>query len=220
MSLCGASLAEAEYMGEACLPEELALRQLRHHSKNALQRLLCQVEGCPGLQRDAAGRALAADLERRIQLSAQLSDALFGLTHAPGPLEPRLEALCEAVVGLLSDGDQMLSLSVAVHGAVPAGLDHTLVRIAHELVGNAVKHGMRLRMVGRIEVTVQAMLGRVVMTVADDGWGFCDGGRPGEGLSIAGGLAAQQQGEVQLRRDRCFTIATVTLPVAATEVRQ
>ena len=214
------SLAANESASDLAGSEQLAMRQLRQHSKNALQRLLCQVEGCSGLQLDPAGRALAADLERRIHLSARLSDALFGLTHAPGPLEPRLEALCESVTGLLSDGDQLLSLAVAVHGMVPGALDDTVVRIAHELVGNAVKHGMRLRMVGRIEVTVEARLGRVILIVADDGWGLCDAARRGEGLSIAEGLAEQHDGEFQFSRDRGFTIATVTLPVPASEMRQ
>ena len=119
-------------------PDQLALRQLRHHTKNALQRIMIQVADCPGLARDPAGRALVADLERRIQLSARLSDALFGLTHAPAPLGMRLDELGQSMVELMSDGDQVIALTTRTVGACPATLDDVLVRIAHELVGNAV----------------------------------------------------------------------------------
>ena len=200
--------------------DQLAMRQLRHQSKNALQRLLCQVSGFAGQQRDPAGRALAADLERRIVLSASLSDALFGMTRAPDPLAVRLEALCRAVVGLLSDGDQMLAVSVDVGGAVPGALDDVLVRIAHELVGNAVKHGMTLRMVGQIRVRVQVTPGLVVMTVADDGWGFCGSAGRGEGLSIAHSLAERHGGMLQLCRSGEMTVATLQLPLVAPGRRQ
>lgn len=200
--------------------EQLAMRQLRHQSKNALQRLLCQVAGFAGQQHDRAARALADDLERRIVLSASLSDALFGMTHAPDPLAVRLEALCRAVVGLLSDGDQLLAVSVEVESGVPAAADDVLVRVAHELVGNTIKHGMRLRMVGQIRVAVQVAHGQVVMTVSDDGWGFCGLPGRGEGLSIAHSLAERHDGVLLLRRDAEMTVATLSLPLAALVRRQ
>ena len=196
-------------------PEHLALRQLRHQSKNALQRLLCQVSGFAGQQRDPASRALAADLERRIHLSAALSDALIGMTRAPDPLALRLGNLSRAVVGLLSDGDQEIDVSAAVHGTIDPALDDLLVRIAHELIGNAVKHGMTLRMVGRIEVAVQAAPGVVIMTVADDGWGFSGAAGRGEGLSIAHSLAEQHGGSLHLARTAALTSASLTLPAGA-----
>ncbi len=195
--------------------EQLAMRQLRHHSKNALQHLLCQVAGYAGLHHDRAGRALAAELERRIMLSADLSDALFGLTRAPGPLASRLEAMVQSAIGLASDGDQLLTAAVTVDGHVPATLDSLLVRIAHELVGNAVKHGMTLRMVGRIDVDVRLAADRVIMRVRDDGWGLCGTGRHGEGLGIAHSLAEQHCGTLTLGRAAGLTIATLDLPLSS-----
>lgn len=200
--------------------ERVSFRQLRHHTKNALQRLLSQIESCPGLQRDSAGRALATDLARRILLSATLSDALFGLTAAPGPLATRLDAMTRAVVGMLADDDQEITVEVEVHGDSPEHSD-VLVRVAHELVGNAVKHGMTLRLVGCIAVTVVASDEGVTLTVADDGWGFCGdklaAGRRGEGLRIAQLLARQHGGRFQLRRDGCQTLATLELPAGRAE---
>ena len=199
--------------------EQLSMRQLRHHTKNALQGLLNQVSACSGLQQNAAGRALARDLERRIHLSASISDALFGLTRAPRSLDSRLELLGRAVVSMVSDPDQDIALEVAVLGRMPRSVEDVLVRVAHEMIGNAIKHGMTLRMIGRIDVAIDARDGGVVMTVSDDGWGLCDDGRVpearGDGLRIAELLADQVGGAVSLHRDRCRTVAMLRIPAEA-----
>ncbi len=196
------------------MPGHLAMQQLRHHTKNALQRVVAQVAACPGLQRDPAGRALANELERRIHLSASLSDALFGFTQAPGPLDVRLRALGEAVISLMADGDQMIDLIVGVDGVCPAAYHDTLVRVAHELVGNAVKHGMHLRLVGRIEIVVEAGHHGVTLSVIDDGWGPCVNAGRGDGLRIARLLGEQLGGILKLDRENCQTVATLALPPA------
>jgi two-component sensor histidine kinase len=203
-------------------PEQLAMRQLRHHTKNALQRLLCQIASCPGLQRDPAGRALAHDLERRIRTSAILSDALFGLTQAPSSLEVRLMTIGRGAVEMMADGDQEIDVTVSIDGLCPPGYDDVLVRVAHELICNAVKHGMHLRLVGKIDVSVDAGKEGVTLCVTDDGWGPClqevrgevrrEDFRRGDGLRIATLLAEQHGGTLRLSRDRCRTIAQMTLP--------
>ena len=63
------------------LDDALGMRLLRHHTKNALQRLIAQIANSD-LRATPGGEALAEDLERRIRLSARVSDALFGLTEA------------------------------------------------------------------------------------------------------------------------------------------
>jgi two-component sensor histidine kinase len=194
------------------IPADVSLRQLRHQTKNALQRLLIEVASCDALQRDAAGRTLAADLQRRIGLSAALSDALFGLTQPPGPLWWRLDGLCKAVLGLLGDADQFIALDVSVDAECPDALAEPIIRIAHELVGNAVKHGMRLRMIGRIDVRVHAAATRVLLTVSDDGWGCCEDAGRGDGLQIAHILAHEHGGRLRLVRERGRTVAEVALP--------
>lgn len=197
--------------------EQVAMRQLRHQTKNALQRLLCQVTSCRGLQLDTAGRALASDLERRIRLSAELSDALFGLTRAPLPLPGRLDGLVRAAVDMLSDGDQTIDIEVSVEEGLDgpgfAGLADVITRVAHELVGNAVKHGMHVRMVGKIAVDVRIVAENAVLTVSDDGWGL--GGSPlrGEGLRIAHLLAEQHGGRLRLFRAGGRTMAEMVAPL-------
>lgn len=185
-------------------------RQLRHQTKNALTRILAQVSAC--LPAQGPAQRVAADLERRIMLTAEISDALFGLTRAPATLEERLFSLCTSVVELYGDPDQQLNLRCTVEHAVPAALEGVILRVAHELVGNAIKHGMHMRLVGRINVRLTAVAGAAVLEVADDGWGCGKEPRLGEGLQVASLLAAQYDGTVTLRRSHDVTTATLYLP--------
>ena len=190
------------------------LRQLRHHTKNALQRILAQVLEAPGLLESARGQSLARDIERRIKLSAAISDALFGLTRAPGPFAERLHTLCWSVVDLYADPAQIIRLDVTLEATCPPGGESLLLRIAHELVGNAVKHGMHMRLIGRITVRlVDDLNGWAVLSVANDGWRLDDKVSMGDGLDLVDELAAAQGGTMRLRAEPITTVE-VRLPLS------
>ena len=196
----------------ATASDDTALRQLRHQTKNALQRILCQIAEAQELQRTPQGKRLVSELERRVRLSSVVSDALFGVVSEPGPLLDRLRALGDAVVELMGDPDQLLRIEVAVQCSVPERLHDTLLRIAHEFVGNAVKHGMHARSVGTITVRVdQVMHGAVRLQVLDDGWGPCCTAQPGEGSRIAAILALGHGGRTGLARRNGLTVAEAVL---------
>ena len=149
---------------------DVQFRQLRHHTKNALQSILSIVDRAPELRAACHGASLSEHLQTRILLAAQLSDTLFGFTAQPGSFEQRMTALCEGVVRLLGERDAEISVSVSAPSCPPE-LENTVLHVANELVGNAVKHGMHARIVGRIAVSVCAKRGRVVLSVVDNGWG-------------------------------------------------
>lgn len=204
--------AEDEPTGRPEADADIDLRQLRHHTKNALQRIMGIVAQAPGLLETPQGAHIARQLERRIQLSAAISDALFGLTRAPASMTDRLRSLCGNLVELLADPTQVIQVGVSVRGECPIALRDTVVRIAHELVGNAVKHGMRRRSRGRITVRVRCDAdGCTRLTVTDDGNGFHGKPRFGEGLNVAQTLADQHGGVLTLRCDG-HTVATLDLP--------
>src|SRR5580698_5233652 len=98
----GGQPREEGHSAEADTSAEIVLRQLRHHTKNTLQRLIGLIGESRGLHATPEGEQLAHELEHRICLSATISNALFGLTQAPGPVGPRLRQLAGAVVDLLS----------------------------------------------------------------------------------------------------------------------
>ena len=130
------------------------MRQLRHHTKNALQRIGALAATTPGLQATPEGRRLAAEIERRIMLTAHISDALFGLTRAPGALADRLTQLSQSLVDLLADPDQVIRTEVACEDDCPSDLHDIILRVTQELVSNAVKHGFQDRVIGRLRIQV------------------------------------------------------------------
>jgi two-component sensor histidine kinase len=191
--------------------EDIDLRQLRHHTKNTLQRILGLIAEAPGLCDTPAGEKIAQELEHRIALSANISNALFGLTGAPGSMAERLRRLSGAVVDMMRGADQVIRVGVSVRGNCPPALREALLRSAHELLGNAVKHGMKGRSAGRIAVRLVSDCDSTVLTVIDNGWGFAGEPRSGEGLTLARSFAARHGGS--LRLDGVDgTVATLELP--------
>jgi two-component sensor histidine kinase len=192
--------------------DDIDLRQLRHHTKNALQRILGLIAQAPGLHATPEGERIALELEHRIQLSAAISNALFGLTRAPGSMTERLRMLGTSVIDLMRDPAQVIRLEVSVQGHCPVALREAVLRVAHELVGNAVKHGMLGRRSGRISIRLESgPPGRTRLTVTDDGRGLARNHRGGEGLSLAGGLAEQHSGSIRIVSD-AGTSAVLELP--------
>jgi two-component sensor histidine kinase len=190
---------------------DIDLRQLRHHTKNTLQRIIGLIGEIPGLRDTPEGEKIARELEYRIGLSATVSNALFGLTEAPGSMADRLRQLGGAVVDMMRGPDQMVRIGVSVRGTCPAKLREAVVRSANELIGNAMKHGMKDRPSGRIAVRLVSEGGMTTLTVTDNGWGFSGTHRCGEGLTLASGFAEAHDGTLRLE-SAGGTVATMELP--------
>jgi two-component sensor histidine kinase len=191
--------------------QDIDLRQLRHHTKNTLQRILGLIAEAPGLCDTPQGEKLARELEYRICLSATISNALFGLTDAPGSMAERLRQLGGAVVDMMRDADQVVRVGVSVRGCCPARLREAVLRSAHELIGNAVKHGMKGRSSGRVAIRLVTDDDCTTLSVLDNGWGFTGTPRSGEGLALARGFAARHGGSLTMDGDD-GTVATLELP--------
>jgi len=191
--------------------ESSEFRQLRHQTKNALQRIMIQVLEAPGLGESREGRRLANDVARRIELAAAISDALFGFTGSLEPLPARLRSLAESVIALYADATQIIRLEAAVADFCPRDREDTILRITHELVGNAVKHGMHMRLLGRISVRLAREAGMAVLSVANDGWRMEEPACFGEGLALVEELARAEGGTVRIRT-RPQTLIEVRLP--------
>jgi two-component sensor histidine kinase len=193
-------------------PAECDFRQLRHHTKNALQQILLRIEHAHNLKDTVHGRRLLADLQTRILLSARISDALFGVTCSLSSMAERLRALSDSTIQMFTDDAQVIRLEVTVAGDCPEPLRQLVLRVAHEFVANAAKHGMHARITGTISVRlVTGIDGRTTLVVTDDGWGFQASPDSGEGLKIADDLAASVEGTISLRRTH-VTMATLELP--------
>jgi two-component sensor histidine kinase len=191
---------------------EYDFRQLRHHTKNVLQQILLRIEHAHDLKVTVGGSRLLADLQHRILLSAQISDALFGITRSPASMSERLRVLSESTIRMFADGTQVIRPDVTVTGDCPKPLQQLVLRVAHEFVANAVKHGMHARIVGTISVhLVTGIDGCTALVVADDGWGLYGSTDAGDGMKIAGDLAASAGGTISLQRTH-VTVAQLELP--------
>ncbi|MBI0534737.1 sensor histidine kinase [Roseomonas sp. KE2513] len=192
--------------------EAISVRLLRHHTKNALQRVLAEVSKVRGLQEARGGQRVMEELERRVMLSVSLSDALFGMTREPGGMEDRLRSVCETTIELMADPDQVLRLDMTVEGECPPALRRTLLRAAHEMVGNAVKHGLHARLLGHVRVRLSSAAGATRLLVEDDGWGYAGARDGGEGLGLLRSLAGLHEGKMALYRIQDGTRAEMELP--------
>ncbi|WP_149541276.1 sensor histidine kinase family protein [Siccirubricoccus phaeus] len=205
------SLSEARGFSAAEPAEALDLRQLRHLTRNALQRLLIQADALLEAETSPAGRRLLDLLEQRVACSVAIADALFGMTEMPGPMPRRLDTLTRKTVALLATPRQRVEVETRVTGLCPGALCRPVLRMAHEAVANAVKHGFAQRSAGRLMVWLASDAGVTTLEVLDDGRGPAVD-RIGEGLGLIDSIAATVGGVARLRRSGGWTRAEMRLP--------
>ncbi|MGE4481245.1 ATP-binding protein [Acidocella sp.] len=153
----------------------------------------------PELTDHAHGRKLAQDLIDRICLSADIADALFSVLSVHGGIEARLRLLTRALVRVFSAPGQDIEIRIDVDTDPWKHHAEIILQITHELVSNAVRHGLRGYMTGTIAIMLQR--GRhdaVRLIVSDNGRGFAARAEPGEGLRIVQDLVARNGGTLTL----------------------
>jgi len=178
---------------------DIAFRQLRHNTRNALQRIICLISEAPELAALPQGAALAQTLIGRICLSSALADSLYAVTQPHENIAKRLQASGRSLVRLFGASDQSIDVETSVSLNCQGHFADVVTQITHELVGNALKHGLRGRKVGAIMISLgNDRVGNVILTVADNGIGFPRQARRGEGLRLAQDLAAGCAGVIIL----------------------
>jgi len=191
------------------------LRELDHRIKNDLQLIasvfVLQTRRTPeGPERDLVKSALArvsavAAVHRRLDV---LSDA--GRLEVSGLVRDLVE---EAVAGARRDE---LRADLALQPvSLPARQGAPLAIVVSELVRNALAHGLADR-AGRIEVSLAAEGGEVVLAVRDDGPGLGDAPR-GFGLMLAGLLAQQLRGGLEIAEASPGVRAVIRFPETPAE---
>lgn len=190
---------------------EEALRPLHAPSRRALHRLFVELSSLPPLRHGREARRILRNMEQGVLLDAGVGEALFRLTEAPEPLATRLEALVDATVALMADPDQVITRQVEMDAPCPPLLEEAVFAAVHALVGHAVSHGMRDRMLGHLVVRLAAAPGGVLLTVEDNGRGL-PARAEGEALALLRGLLAQHGGRLSLHRQVIGVAATAELP--------
>ena len=194
--------------------EALCMRQLRHQTKNAWQRILWELSRTGGEECSLAAIRRLAALEQRVCLAAEISDALFGFSRAPAPIVDRLRALGTSMVALLGGEAAQIGVDVAAHGVCPPALHTVIIRVAHEMIGNAVKHGLTDRRQGNISIRLFSEARQVRLVVANDGRGLPPGQLSGgQGIGLMQEMATEHDGTITLRQVGHLTAAELVIPV-------
>jgi two-component sensor histidine kinase len=191
--------------------QSLSLRQLRYHTRNVLQCVLIEIHEHAANARAPRDRYLLEQLADRIQRSVAIADTLFGVASEPRPFPERLDTLCHGMLALFADPTQHLRLDISIEGNCPPELEMPALSAAHELVGYAVKNAMRMRLQGRVSVSLTRGIDGVMLVVADDGWEATHLDDTCEGLGLARDLAEQFCGTLSVERRRDNTVATIVL---------
>jgi two-component sensor histidine kinase len=191
--------------------QPLDLRQLRHHTRNTLQRVLIEIHDFAARTDASRDRRLLEQVENRIMLSVEVSDALFGITREPAPFPERFRTLCRSLLVLFADATQHLRLDIVLEGTCPPELEMAVLCATNEFVVDAVKHSMHMRLIGQISVSLSCCAESVELVVIDDGWGPAAAPKPGQGFGIACDLAEQFHGTLGVGRRGDKTVATIML---------
>jgi signal transduction histidine kinase len=147
-----------------------------------------------------------ADSARQIaELVTQAISQARGLARGLQPVEPKPAGLMSALEELALSMQNLFKVacifkcSEAVRINDPAAATH-LYRIAQEACNNAIKHGHA----GQVIIELQRIDDAVVLTIRDDGEGFCEpppGAPRGMGLQIMRYRAAMIGGSVSIQRN-------------------
>jgi two-component sensor histidine kinase len=83
---------------------------------------------------------------------------------------------CERILATGRSQELIVQLEFKVEGTCPATHEKTVLRVADELLSNAMEHGYDARLRGHVFVHVISRAGvGVQVSVSDNGWGFDSG---------------------------------------------
>lgn len=184
------------------------MRQLRYNTRNTLQRIVCLITDSPNslpmLEYPnnlpmLEYLAFSQDLVRRICLSMDIADSLFGVSQPFGSVEQRLLRIATGLASSFANSEHAIEMKVAVEGECPASLIDLVLQIAFELVGAAVRciaRGAESKVIG-IKLGC-ARGGPTVLTVMTDQMAYCRSLMGSEGLELVEEIAALRGGKVSL----------------------
>ena len=199
------------------------LYQLRHQTKNLLQAITLTLADTHAETPNEI-RSILQDLIRRVHVTAAMSDILFGATRPRSSFETVLRSLCEGVVLAFGRPECRVLVEPGEVDRCPERLQRVILRAAHEMVGNAVKHGWpdRQRRGGEadgdylIRVRLRRSPDAVSLIVHDSGTGFAIGTemRSGGGSRILDRLVRDVGGRVS-RRNAHGAVVRLVVPLPA-----
>ena len=208
-------------MGGSVSADVESLYQLRHQTKNLLQAITLTLADTHA-RTPTEIQDVVESLIARVHVTAAMSDVLFGATRPQSTFEVVLRSLCESVVLAFGHPECRVVIEKRHDETCPTALQRVILRAAHEMVGNAVKHGWHNRERrddgGIDDFPIRVRLRRrssfVALIVRDGGAGFPTGVelRSGGGSRILDHLAREVGGRIS-RRNAYGAVVRLVVPV-------
>ena len=188
-----ASLDATRQLGEANARHEERTRIARELHDSISQELFSLSVLAGGLRRALpAGSAVLPQVEMMERTAGDTMREMRSLLLALRPVALAEDDLPGALAGVCRSYEERLGIPVGAEldltglgpGGLPPAVEHALLRVTQEAVGNAARHAGP----ARITVRLEADGGRAVLEVADDGSGFDVTAPPRDGDGLGLGL--------------------------------
>ena len=181
--------------------QRMLLDELNHRVKNNLQMLYSLVRTAERETDNEQAKSVLIDAAHRIGAIAAAQRVLYGAESATSfETGEFLQAVCQAAQQAFAGNVKIKARATA--GEVSNEVSMPLALILNELLTNAVKHGMRERRHGTVQVALTRNCDRLELSVQDSGDGFEPSSslRRSSGLGLVTGLARQLGGTFEVRR--------------------
>lgn len=194
----------------------LLVRELDHRIRNNLTAIIGLLSTKLGQKGYWTAEEMLKACVDRVQSLAVIHDLLAQDKFKELDVRMLVEAMAEAAVRGLTWGKTVEITVDAPPLQLPAKWLSALAMAANELITNALKHGLRPRDAGRIDIQVKEGEEEILLEVRDNGVGApADperSGRRGVGLDIVAALVQTDlRGEFQLRYEG-GTVASIRFP--------
>ncbi|HSE71476.1 MAG TPA: histidine kinase N-terminal domain-containing protein [Nocardioidaceae bacterium] len=179
--------------------KDATIREIHHRVKNNLQTVAALLRLQARRIDVPEGRAALEEAVRRVGSIAIVHETLSQAYDENVDFDDVADRLRLMVAEVSSRGAQVVSERVGTFGSLPAEIATPLAMVLTEVLQNAVEHGFGDEE-GKITVTAQRLVGRLHVTIEDDGQGLPEefdlDGSTSLGLSIVRTLVESELGGV------------------------
>ncbi len=154
------------------ITKDATIREIHHRVKNNLQTVAALLR-LQARRIDATdAKAALEEAVRRVGTIAIVHETLSAATDEEVGFDEIADRLGQMVTEVSATGDRVRVVRAGTFGRLSSEVATALAMILTEVLQNAVEHGFDEEQPGRIEVGVSRLVGRMEVTVEDDGRGL------------------------------------------------
>jgi two-component system, sensor histidine kinase PdtaS len=167
--------------------KDATIREIHHRVKNNLQTVAALLRLQARRIDEPAGRAALDEAVRRVGAIAVVHETLSKTLDETVPFDEIADRILAVVAEVSSSEGGLVTRRTGEFGELPADIATPLALVLTELLQNAVEHGLSGRdgqPGGTVDVRAERLVGRLRVTVSDDGRGLPEGFDPESSTSL------------------------------------